>query len=156
MTQPLSGSDIAKKIGEKFPDAVTGSDETAVYVQSKHLLEVARFLKENLNLDFLNHITAVDYRDYFEVVYLLTSLKDNHSIVLKTRCDEGDAPSIPSVISLWRGADLQEREIYDLMGISFDGHPNMKRIVLWEGFQGHPLRKSFVLDVPGGGRKDRV
>jgi len=156
MTQPLSGSDIAKKIGEKFPDAVTSSDETAVSVQSKHLLEVARFLKENLNLDFLNHITAVDYRDYFEIVYLLTSLKDNHSIVLKTRCDEGDAPSIPSVISLWRGADLQEREIYDLMGISFDGHPNMKRIVLWEGFQGHPLRKSFVLDVPGGGRKDRV
>lgn len=155
MTKPLSGPDIAKKIGEKFPDAVTGSDETTVFIQSKSLLEVARFLRESLNLDFLNHITAVDYSDYFEVIYLLTSLKDNHSIVLKTRCDERETPVVPSVISLWKGADFQEREIYDLMGISFDGHPNMKRIVLWEGFQGHPLRKDFIMDVPGGGRKDK-
>jgi NADH-quinone oxidoreductase subunit C len=154
MTKPISGAEAAEKIGEKFSGAVTGSDETAVFVRSKDLLEVARFLKESLNLDFLNHITAVDYSDHFEVIYLLTSIKDNHSIVLKTRCDERKDPRVPSVVSLWKGADLQEREIYDLMGISFDGHPNMKRIVLWDGFQGHPLRKDFILDVPGGGRKD--
>jgi len=155
MTQPLSGPDIAQKIGEKFPGAVTGSDETTVFIQGKDLLEVARFLKESLNLDFLNHITAVDYSEHFEVIYLLTSLKDNHSIVIKTRCDERENPRVPSVVGLWKGADFQEREIYDLMGITFDGHPNMKRIVLWEGFQGHPLRKDFILDVPGGGRKDK-
>ena len=155
MTKPLSGSDIAKQIGEKFPGAVTGSDETAVFVQSKNLLEVAQFLKASLNLDFLNHITAVDYSDYFEVIYLLTSLKDNHSIIVKTKCDERETPQVPSVVSLWKGADFQEREIYDLMGITFDGHPNMKRIVLWEGFQGHPLRKDFIMDVPGGGREEK-
>src|SRR4030042_449547 len=154
MTKPISGAEVAKQIGEKFPGAVTGSDGTTVSVRSKDLLEVARFLKEGFNLDFLNHITAVDYRDHFEIIYLLTSIKDNHSIVLKTRCDERKDPRVPSVVSLWKGADLQEREIYDLMGISFDGHPIMKRIVLWDGFQGHPLRKDFILDVPGGGRKD--
>ena len=154
MTKALSGSDTAKKIGEKFPDAVTGSDETAVIVQSKDVLEVASFLKESLNLDYLTHITAVDYSDYFEVIYLLTSIKDNHSVTLKTRCEDRKNPTVPSVFSLWQGADFQEREIYDLLGISFEGHPNMKRLFLWAGFEGHPLRKDFKLEVPGGGKKD--
>lgn len=152
MTKQLSGPEVAQQIGEKFPDAITGSDETAVFVRSEALLEVARFIKESLDLDYLNSITAVDYIDYFELVYHLTSLENNHSIILKTKCDERENPIVPSVVSLWQGADFQEREIYDLMGISFEGHPNMKRIFLWDGFQGHPLRKDFPLDVPGGGK----
>jgi len=152
MTKQLSGPEVAQQIGEKFPDAITGSDETAVFVRSEALLEVARFIKESLDLDYLNSITAVDYIDYFELVYHLTSLENNHSIILKTKCDERENPIVPSVVSLWQGADFQEREIYDLMGISFEGHPNMKRIFLWDGFQGHPLRKDFTLDVPGGGK----
>ena len=152
MTKQLSGPEVAQQIGEKFPDAITGSDETAVFVRSEALLEVARFIKESLDLDYLNSITAVDYIDYFELVYHLTSLENNHSIILKTKCDERKNPIVPSVVSLWQGADFQEREIYDLMGISFEGHPNMKRIFLWDGFQGHPLRKDFPLDVPGGGK----
>ena len=152
MTKQLSGPEVAQQIGERFPDAITGSDETAVFVRSEALLEVARFIKESLDLDYLNSITAVDYIDYFELVYHLTSLENNHSIILKTKCDERKNPIVPSVVSLWQGADFQEREIYDLMGISFEGHPNMKRIFLWDGFQGHPLRKDFPLDVPGGGK----
>jgi NADH-quinone oxidoreductase subunit C len=152
MTKQLSGPEVAQQIGEKFPDAITGSDETAVFVRSEALLEVARFIKDSLDLDYLNSITAVDYIDYFELVYHLTSLENNHSIILKTKCDERENPKVPSVVSLWQGADFQEREIYDLMGISFEGHPNMKRIFLWDGFQGHPLRKDFPLDVPGGGK----
>ncbi len=154
MTKALSGSDTAKKIGEKFPDAVTGSDETSVIVRSKDVLEVARFLQESLNLDYLNFMAGTDYTDYLEVVYLLTSIKDNHSIVLKTRCEDRNHPTVPSVFSLWQGADFQEREIYDLLGIYFEGHPNMKRLFLWAGFEGHPLRKDFKLEVPGGGKKE--
>ena len=71
-------------------------------------------------------------------------MKHNHSLVVKTRCQGRDNLSLPSVVSLWRAADYQEREIYDLMGITFEGHPNMKRIVLWQGFQGHPLRKDYL------------
>jgi NADH-quinone oxidoreductase subunit C len=152
MTKPLSGLEIAKQIGEQFPDAVTDSNETAVFVRSEALMDVARSIKESLNLDYLNSITAVDYLDYFELTYLFTSITNNHSLVLKTRCDERENPKLPSVVSLWQGADFQEREIYDLMGIAFEGHPNMKRIFLWDGFQGYPLRKDFIIDVPGGGK----
>jgi NADH-quinone oxidoreductase subunit C len=86
----------------------------------------------------------VDYYDHFEVVYLLISIQHNHSLMLKTRCYGRDNPSLPSVVSLWNGAIFQEREIYDLMGITFEGHPDMKRIFLWQGFQGHPLRKDYL------------
>jgi len=73
----------------------------------------------------------------------LTSLEFNRSVIIKTRCYSRENPTLPSVIGLWQGADLQEREIFDLMGIRFEGHPNMKRIFLWEGFDGHPLRKDW-------------
>lgn len=145
MTTPLSGQDVARQIGEHLPDAVTDFDETAVFVKGEALLEVARFLKENpeLGFDYLAAITAVDFFEHFEVIYHLTSIKYNHSIVLKARCYTRESPTLPSVVSLWRGADLQERDIYDLMGIAFEGHPNLKRIFLWEGFRGHPLRKDY-------------
>ena len=108
-------------------------------------MDVASFLKAapDFSFDYLNSITAVDYRSYFEVVYHLTSTVHNHNLVLKVRSDERNNPTLPSVVGLWRGADFQEREIYDLMGISFDGHPNLKRIFLWEGFPGNPLRKDY-------------
>ncbi|MFW6126320.1 MAG: NADH-quinone oxidoreductase subunit C [Chloroflexota bacterium] len=152
MTKSLSGAEVARQIGEQLPDAVTGSDETTVFVRSEAILDAARFLKEYLDFDYLVAITGIDFKDHFDVVYHLGSLKNNYSVVVRTRCDDREKPSVPSLVSLWQGADLQEREIYDLMGISFDGHPNMKRIVLWEGYQGHPLRKDFILDVPGGGK----
>ncbi len=146
MTVSLSGLEIAKQITEHFLEAVFEASDQAILVKSESLFEVAEYLKNSPELDFnyLNHLTSVDYYRYFEVVYQLTSLSYNHSLVFKTRCYDRDKPIIPSVVSLWRGADFQEREIYDLMGISFSGHPNLKPIFLWAGFQGHPLRKDYL------------
>jgi NADH-quinone oxidoreductase subunit C len=146
MTVALSGSEIAKQIEKQFPGGVVESTADSLLVKAESLLEIAAYLKKTRGLDFdyLSAITAVDYLDYFEVNYLLTSLRRNHSLVVKTRCYGRDNPSLPSVVSLWRSADFQEREIYDLFGISFEGHPNLKHIVLWDGFQGHPLRKDYL------------
>ena len=146
MTIALSGKEIASQIEEKFPGSVEESGQDSLVVKSDSLLPVAAFLKDtdNLKFDYLNYITAVDYFSYFEVVYQLTSLEHNHTLVIKTRCYGRENPSVPSVIGLWQGADFQEREIYDLMGIKSEGHPNMKRIFLWEGFPGHPLRKDYL------------
>ncbi len=145
MTVALSGKEIATKIEEKFPGSRLESGPDNLVVKSDSLLGIAGFLKDTPGLDFnyLASLTAVDYGDYFELVYKLTSLDHNHSLVLKARVYGRDNPAVPSVVSLWRGADLQEREIYDLMGIRFEGHPNMKRIVLWDGFAGYPLRKDY-------------
>ena len=146
MTVSLSGSEVAKQIETNFPEAISEASDEAIVVKSESIFDIAKYLKSSSELDFdyLNYITAVDYYDYFELVYQLVSLKNNHSLVLKTRCYERANPTLPSVASLWRGADFQEREIYDLMGITFEGHPNLKHIVLWEGFEGHPLRKDYL------------
>ena len=146
MTVAISGKEIAGQIEEKFPDSVVESSEGSLVVKSDSLLPVLTFLKDNdtLKFDYLNYITAVDYFSYFEVVYQLTSLEHNHTVIIKTRCYGRENPAVPSVIGLWQAADFQEREIYDLMGISFEGHPNLKRIFLWEGFPGHPLRKDYL------------
>ena len=146
MTVSLSVGEVAQQITERFPDVIVEAGDTSIIVNSESLLAVAAFLKETAGLDFnyLSAITAVDYHNYFELVYQLTSIQHNHNLVLKTRCYGRENPAVPSIVSLYKGADLQEREIYDLMGISFEGHPNLKRIVLWEGFQGHPLRKDYL------------
>jgi NADH-quinone oxidoreductase subunit C len=146
MTVALSGKEIAARIEEKFPGSVVESSPGSLVVKSDSLLAVAAFLKDtdSFKFDYLNYITAVDYYGYFEVVYQLTSLEHNHTVVIKTRCYGRENLSVPSVVGLWQGANPQEREIYDLMGIKFEGHPNLKRIFLWEGFPGHPLRKDFL------------
>ncbi|NQT31091.1 MAG: NADH-quinone oxidoreductase subunit C [Deltaproteobacteria bacterium] len=146
MTLALSGKDIAGKIEKKFPGCVVESAAESLLVKGESLLEIAAYLKNTpgLDFDYLTAVSGVDYLDCFEVVYHLTSLKNNHSLVLKARCYDRANPVLPSVVGLWRTADFQEREIYDLLGISFEGHPNLKRIALWEGFEGHPLRKDFL------------
>ena len=146
MTLALAASEIATRLKEGFADGIIEADADSLLIKSESLLDIASFLKTESVLDFnyLVHITAVDYSGYFELVYHLVSLKHNHSLVIKTRCSDKKAPAVPSVVSLWRGAELQEREIFDLMGINFEGHPNIKRIFLWEGFPGHPLRKDFT------------
>lgn len=146
MTVALSGQDIAGKLADKFRESIIASDANCLVVKSEPLPEIAAYLKNEpeFNLHYLNYVTAVDYFDHFEIVYQLSSLDLNHSLVIKTRCYERENPTVPSVVNLWQGADFQEREIYDLMGIRFEGHPNMKRIFLWEGFAGHPLRKDYL------------
>ena len=146
MTVASSGKDVAKIVSGRFPASITESDRDYLLVKAESLPEVISFLKTtpDFEFDFLTSITAVDYFDYFEVVYHLISMKHNKSLVVKTRCYGRDNLVVPSIVSLYQGANFQEREIYDLMGIRFEGHPDMKRIFLWDGFQGHPLRKDYL------------
>ena len=146
MTVPLRGFDLAERLGGAAPDCVEEANATDVWVKPEALLEVAHYLKETegLEFDFLNAVTAVDYVEYFEMVYHLTSLRHNHGAVVKTKLYDRDNPTVASLAGLWKGADFQEREVYDLMGVTFTGHPNLKRIMLWEGFQGHPLVKDYL------------
>ena len=145
MTVAIATKDVAERLEKKYPDCVVESSETSILLKSDALIKAADFLKntKDLKYDYLNYITAVDYYQYFEVVYQMTSLEYNRSIILKVRCHTRDNPTVPSLIGVYQGADFQEREIYDLMGITFKGHPNLKRIFLWEGFDGHPLRKDW-------------
>jgi len=149
--QQLSGEDLAERVGAGVPDPLISDSvaipgDGALWVKAPRVAEVAGFLKsdDGLDFNFLNSISAVDYINHFDVVYHLTSLNKLHTAIMKTRLDGRDDLSLPSVYHLWRGADFQEREIWDLMGIRFDGHPNLKRIMLWEGFEGHPLRKDYL------------
>jgi len=145
MTASLSGSQIADILKERFGDGITEVNEDSLLVKSRALPDIAAFLKNTagLEFDFLNSITGTDYKEYFELVYRLESLKDNRNLILKVRCPE-DEPVVPSLTGLWRGADFQEREIYDVMGISFTVHPNLKRLFLWDSFEKHPLRKDYL------------
>ncbi len=145
MTVALSGIEIAARLKEKFADGIVETDTDCLVVKNESLLAIASFIKTapGLDFDYLSTVTGVDYGDYFELVYHLVSLRHNHSLVIKTRRYQRNKPVVASVVGLWRAADLQEREIFDLFGISFNGHPNMKRIVLWDGFDGHPLRKDY-------------
>ncbi len=151
MTRTLAGPEVAARIRAALPDAVLEEASEWVVLEPSRLLEVARFLMSDPDLDcaYLIGVTGVDRLDHFEVVYHLASLNRNHMVALKVRALDHESPQVPSVVSVWQGAHLQEREVYDLMGIRFSGHPDLKRLFLWEGFPGHPLRKDF-LTLPGG------
>jgi len=146
MTVSLSGNEVAERIATHFPEAISEAIDEAILIKRESILDIAGYLKSSpeFDFDYLNHITAVDYYHYFELIYQLTSMKHNHSLVIKTRCYGRENPSVPSIVGLYQGADYQEREIYDLMGIVFEGHPNLKRIALWQGFEGYPLRKDYL------------
>ena len=145
MTRPLDTTKLAELVETNFPGSVTEWKPNAIFIRPETLLEICHFLKNTpeLQLNYLNSISAIDYIEHFELVYHLTSITHNHSILLKTMIYGRENPSVPSVMAVWQGADYQEREVWDLMGIAPTGHPNLKRIFLWEGFQGHPLRKDY-------------
>ena len=146
----LRAEEVAEKVSGGVPDSLDTTSintaENVIWVKSSKVADVASFMKSDVGLDFnfLNSITAIDYINHFEIVYHLTSIDKEHTAIIKTRLDGREELSLPSVYHLWRGADFQEREIWDLMGIGFSGHPNLKRIMLWEGFDGHPLRKDYL------------
>ena len=146
MTTVVTGQELATALRQRFPEAVVSADDTGVWVLPEWLSVISAHLHDGPEqaYDLLSSITAVDYVEYFELVYHLTSIAGNRSAVLKTRCYGRDLPTAPSVVPVWKGAELQEREIYDLMGIRFQGHPNLKRVLLWEGFQGFPLRRDYL------------
>jgi len=151
MTTALNVSETAMRLKTQFGNGITPATDY-VEVTPALLLKVAEYLKNTpeFDFDYFDMVTAADYADRFELIYRLLSLKNNSLISLKVRCDRS-RPSVPSLAGLWRGATNQEREIYDLVGIEFEGHPDLRRIVLWEGYQGHPLRKDFKDKVYGAG-----
>ncbi len=122
--------------------AEAGAGE-ALVLPAADFREVVRHLKEVEGWDYLSNVTSVDYPDRFEVVYHLYSTKRTGPPLALNLAVGKDDPTVPSLVDLYRGADLQEREVYDMMGVRFAGHPNLKRILLWEGFAGHPLRKDY-------------
>ena len=146
MTSTLSTDLLARRLAEAVPGAVEDSNERDVWVTPDSVLDVCQFLKEDpdLRFDYLVSVSAVDYIEHFEVVYHLVSMAHNHGTVVKTRCWGREEPSVPSVTGVWQGADFQEREVYDLMGVRFTGHSNLKRLLLWEGYPGHPQRKDYL------------
>jgi NADH-quinone oxidoreductase subunit D/NADH-quinone oxidoreductase subunit C/D len=133
---------------QRFPEFVKDDTRTGysgVIVDTRHLVEVARVIRDELGFDYLSSATAVDYlgiSDHMEMVYHAYSTKGGPALVFKAQTSR-EKPEIPSLIDIWPGADFQEREAYDLFGIRFPGHPNLKRILLWEGFNGHPMRKDW-------------
>ena len=149
MTRQLTGEELAGHVRDAVPEAVEVWDDRLVLIRPGDVADVCRYLKGTPGLEFnyLSSISAVDYVEYFEVVYHLTSMVHNHSATLKTRVYSREEASVPSVVGVWHGADLQEREVWDLMGIQFTGHHNLKRVLLWEGFPGHPLRKDFLEQI---------
>ncbi len=144
----MSHEEVLQGLRERFPEAVLdhpeGLDFTVV-VGSDRILEVCRYLRDEGGFDFLSNLTAVDRPEHFEMVYHLYSIeRPTGPLALKTFLEDKEGPRIASVTEVWEGANFQEREVYDLFGIVFEGHPKLERILLWEGFPGHPLRKDFV------------
>ena len=145
------GSPVLRRVLELMPDAVQETharlgDATA-RVDPARIVEVLRLLRDDPELEFemLTDLTAVDYLGEvprFEVVYHLYSVAKNHRVRIKARVAE-DAPEIESAVSLWPSADWMEREVWDLYGIRFRNHPDLRRILLYEQFDGHPLRKDY-------------
>jgi NADH-quinone oxidoreductase subunit C/D len=136
---------------DKYPGIVTDDNRdnySGVVVDRKHLVDVALTLRDELGFDYLSSATAVDYHEIgepdsdMEMVYHAYRTSGGSALVFKAQTPRDNA-EIPSLIDVWPGVDFQEREAYDLMGIRFNGHPNLKRILLWDGFAGHPLRKDW-------------
>ena len=149
------GSDQIERINSKYKGVILDShdfrgDQT-ITVQKNILIDLFKFLRDDPDLDFkfLMDLTAVDYLNRkdsrFEVVYHFYSLKHNHRLRIKAPVNEDDC-TIDSVSSLWKTANWYEREVWDLYGIKFNGHPDMRRILLYEEFKGHPLRKDYPIN----------
>jgi NADH-quinone oxidoreductase subunit C len=145
--------EVIAALAERFPDAVydvyegVGGDDCA-FVRHERIAEVCRWLKDDprMAFDMAPYITAVDYLGQtprFEVVYNFYSTRTNARIRLRVKASEGDV--LPSVTPIWRGADWFERYCFDMYGIQFSGHPDMRRLFMYDEFVGHPLRKDYPL-----------
>ena len=142
----MNPAEIKSKLESKFPRIQIQIVNEGLVLKPEDLLRVAGFLKESeeFKMNYLSLITAVDYLEYLESVYHLYSVdKKTGPVVLKVRVTR-DHPQIPSLVSIFRGAEFQEREAYDMMGIIYEGHPDLRRIFMWEGFEGYPLRKDYL------------
>jgi NADH-quinone oxidoreductase subunit C len=143
---------IREKLGPRALETLQSQRDDIVILERLGLRESFRFFKEDprLGFDFLSDITAVDYwqkKEFrFEVVYQLSALKTRERLRVRVPVPEKDA-QVESLTPLWKGANFMEREVWDLFGIRFVDHPNLRRVLLYEEFQGHPLRKNYPVNL---------
>jgi NADH-quinone oxidoreductase subunit C len=149
-------SDIAEALRVEFGDAITDvtlyANEHTIYVQTDRIVDVCAFLKSEQGFDYLSDLGGIDRfteEDRFEVFYNLMAIDRGKRLRLKVRVEE-DKAVVPSIVSVHQSADWNERECWDMLGIHFDGHPDMRRVYLPEDFEHFPLRKEFPsLGIPG-------
>ncbi|MEO0894898.1 MAG: NADH-quinone oxidoreductase subunit C [Bacteroidota bacterium] len=144
---------IKELIDQHFPGAIKDSQADVLqpwlYIGREDLQQVAIFLRDHgpLSFDYLSLLSGVDLgkeKDELEVVYHLYSLLYEHGIVLRTRTSKSELEAIPTVSHIWKAADWHEREAYDMLGIPFEGHPDLRRILMPEDWEGFPLRKDYT------------
>jgi NADH-quinone oxidoreductase subunit C len=149
----MNQQEIINRIQEKASSLVAGTSQgidcPVVMVDKQHLIEFMKFLKkdEMLSFDLISDVTAVDYpgrTPRFDVVYHIFSIKNGQRIRVKVPV--GDGEGVESVTCVWRGAEWLEREVYDMFGVTFYNHPDLRRILMEEDFKYHPLRKDFPLE----------
>jgi NADH-quinone oxidoreductase subunit C len=152
-SRPVPGieEEIHAQVRARFKDRLISSRVVrprvvAFTIDRGDLLNVCAFLKEALAFEHLSSITTVDWRDRFESVYHIANWHNGCMVQVTARIPADD-PKIPSVVGLWNAANYHEREAWDLMGITFEGHPNLERILLPDDFKFHPLRKDFSQEV---------
>ncbi|MHB1843859.1 MAG: NADH-quinone oxidoreductase subunit C [Deltaproteobacteria bacterium] len=146
----LSAEQLHAAVSAKFGDGVGAlqppNKDPFFTVKPERILEVCRFLKDEPTLacDFLEDVTATDHpkENLIRVVYHLFSYRHRHGIVLKAELPR-EAPSLPSVDPVWKAANWLEREVYDLFGVTFEGHPDLRRVMMPDDWVGHPLRKDY-------------
>lgn len=154
LTEPLKKT--IDSLTENFEDSVIdvyqSSGDTFIRIKANSLIEICSHLKTSLHYVYLSDIFGIDRYttdERFEVVYNLLSLRDKTRFFLKVRCDE-ENPELDSVTDIWPAANWNEREVYDMFGIRFNHHPDLRRIYLPEDFEYFPLRKEFpLLGIPG-------
>ena len=152
MNEKINIIEILKtKFSSRIIETHNFREDQTLTIERKEMLDFFKFLRDDsrIQFNFLMDLTAVDYLKKkplrFEVVYHLYALKYNHRVRIKIPVAEEDC-IIDSLTSLWLGANWYEREVWDLYGIKFRGHPNLRRILLYEGFKGHPLRKDYPIN----------
>ena len=148
----MTAKQLAKKIQRQFKSIISDATEfrgefTIEALDANQILEVCRYAKEQLDFDYLVDLCSIDNDDEtprWTVVYHIYSYNYFRHLRLKVNVGEEES-KLPSVASVWRTANWHEREVFDMMGIDFIGHPDMRRILMWEGYPYHPLRKDFPL-----------
>ena len=147
----MNSSEAVEKIETRFQDNIllknSFRDELSLTVSKDSLIEIMTFCKKDLGFDYLVDLTAVDNlgtNPRYEVVYELYSYSDSCHLRIKVGVDESER-EVSSVVGLWPTANWHEREAFDMIGVTFSGHPDMRRILMWEGYPYYPLRKDFPL-----------
>jgi len=143
----LTTETLESNLVKRFPEWITQdvrSGYSGLLIRNEHLLEFAKIVRDELGFDFLSMVTAVDYfpEDFMDIVYQVYRTTGGPGLLFKVQVHRSNA-CVASLCQLFPGANFQEREVYDLFGVQFEGHPDPRRILMWEGFYGHPLRKDW-------------